>query len=166
MVDVMSTRSPEGDPGMGSVPPRGERRGGVDATGGHDAVSLTRIVLRPIASRIPLGLLAFGVATVLLSLEQLGVLTESRRAEIDLVILVLVFPPEILCAVLAFLARETMAAAGIACMGFVWPATVVAGPVNGGAAQDPAWAACPPASPGCCCSSRSPASSPSRCSAR
>ncbi|MGM0348881.1 hypothetical protein [Streptomyces sp. Adlamb9] len=68
--------------------------------------ALTRIMLRPLASSLPLGFFAFGTGSVLLSAEQLHWVPTAQTASLMLLILVFVVPLELLAGTLAFLARE------------------------------------------------------------
>jgi uncharacterized protein len=87
----------------------------------------TRIFLRPIASPLPLGLLALGCAGVMLSLEQLGSFALSDYKTVAVVLLGFVVPLELLAAVLSFLARDTVAATALGLFAGAWLATGLEG---------------------------------------
>lgn len=70
---------------------------------------VTRIVLRPLASPLPLGFFAFGMGSVLQSALQFGLVPQGEVPYLALVFGVFVFPLELLAAILAFPARETVA---------------------------------------------------------
>lgn len=83
---------------------------GRDASGrvSPEAVSaeaMTRIVLRPVASSLPLGFLAFGVGTVLLTALELQWVPLAQGRSLMVLVLAFVVPLEALAGVFAFLAR-------------------------------------------------------------
>lgn len=71
---------------------------------------MTRIVLRPLASPLPLAFFAFGAGSLMLSGLQLGLIPTSETRSVALVQAAFVFPPMALASVLAFLSRETLGA--------------------------------------------------------
>ena len=81
---------------------------------------MTRIVLRPLASPLPLAFFAFGAGSLMLSGLQLGVIPVSETRSLALVQAAFVFPPLALASVLAFLSRETLGATVIALISFSW----------------------------------------------
>ena len=81
---------------------------------------LTRIVLRPLASPLPLAFFAFGVGTLLQSSLQLGLIPQEENFGIALILGSLVFPAMLLATVFAFLSRETMAATVLGLVSFTW----------------------------------------------
>lgn len=81
---------------------------------------ITRIVLRPLASPLPLAFFAFGTGSLMLSGLQLGVIPLSETDNVALVQAAFVFPPLALCAVLSFLSRETLGATVTALISFSW----------------------------------------------
>ena len=82
--------------------------------------SMTRIVLRPLASPLPLAFFAFGAGSLMLSGLQLGVIPTSETPSVAIVQAAFVFPPLALASVLAFLSRETLGATIIALISFSW----------------------------------------------
>lgn len=82
--------------------------------------AMTRIVLRPLASPLPLAFFAFGAGSLMLSGLQLGVIPASETRSVAIVQAAFVFPPLALCAVLSFLARETLGATVMALISFSW----------------------------------------------
>jgi succinate-acetate transporter protein len=73
----------------------------------------TRVVLRPMASPLPLAFFAFGVGSLMLSAAQLGVIPKQESRDLALVLGAFAFPPMLLAAVLAFFARETLGATAL-----------------------------------------------------
>jgi len=60
---------------------------------------VTRVVLRPLASPLPLAFLAFGVGSAIQSALQLGLIPQSESANLALVFGALAFPPLIRAAI-------------------------------------------------------------------
>jgi succinate-acetate transporter protein len=85
--------------------------------------SMIRITLRPVASSLPLGFLAFGAGTILLTALELGWVPASQGPAIAILILAFVAPLEILAGVFAFLARDGGAATGLSMLAAAWAAT-------------------------------------------
>ncbi len=81
---------------------------------------MTRIVLRPLASPLPLAFFAFGAGSLMLSGLQLGLLPTSETRSVAIVQAAFVFPPMALAAVLAFLSRETLGATIMALISASW----------------------------------------------
>jgi succinate-acetate transporter protein len=85
----------------------------------HDTApgSATRVVLRPIATPLPLGFLALALATTVFSAVQLGWVraTEGRIAALTALAATVLL--EAIASVVGFLARDPVAATGRAC----WP---------------------------------------------
>lgn len=74
-----------------------------------DLRSMTRINLRPIASPMPLGFFTVAIASVMTACLQLGVLDTTDRRAVALCVLP-AFALQLLVSVLAFLARDVIAA--------------------------------------------------------
>ncbi|MEW2625496.1 GPR1/FUN34/YaaH family transporter [Streptomyces sp. NPDC048106] len=85
--------------------------------------SLTRIMLRPLASSLPLGVFAFGTGSVLLSAQQLHWVPLAQTVPLTLLILVFVVPLELLAGTLAFFARDGGAACALCVLGATWAGT-------------------------------------------
>ena len=81
---------------------------------------MTRIVLRPLASPLPLAFFAFGAGSLMLSGLQLGVIPTAETRSVAIVQAAFVFPPLALCAVLSYLSRETLGATIMALISFSW----------------------------------------------
>ncbi|MFF6888478.1 GPR1/FUN34/YaaH family transporter [Streptomyces sp. NPDC012421] len=100
-----------------SVPP---------ATGGRrhepDLRSMTRINLRPIASPMPLGFYAVAIASVIVGCFQLGVFDETAHRAVGFTVLP-AFVLQLMVGLLAFGARDVVAATLMACFSGTWLAT-------------------------------------------
>jgi uncharacterized protein len=70
----------------------------------------TRIVLRPLGNPMPLGMFAFGIGMLLLAADSAGWAPVSESAQIGILLAAFVFPLEGLATVMAFIARDTLAA--------------------------------------------------------
>ncbi len=84
---------------------------------------ITRIVLRPVASPLPLAFFASGAGSLMLSGLQLGLIPASETRSVAIVQAAFVFPPLALSSVLAFLSRETLGATIMALTSFSWSPT-------------------------------------------
>ncbi|MER5782561.1 GPR1/FUN34/YaaH family transporter [Streptomyces mobaraensis] len=84
-----------------------------------DLRRMTRINLRPIASPMPLGFYAVAIASVVVGCLQLGVLGSEARQAVGLVILP-AFVLQLVVAILAFGARDVLAASLMACFSGMW----------------------------------------------
>jgi succinate-acetate transporter protein len=70
----------------------------------------TRIVVRPLGNPMPLGMFAFGIGMLLLAAESAGWVPVSEDVQIGILLAAFVFPLEGLATVMAFVARDTLAA--------------------------------------------------------
>lgn len=84
-----------------------------------------RVVLRPIASSLPLGFFAFTVGTVLLTALELGWAPVADTAQLATLVLAFVVPLEALSGLFAFLARDSGAATGLSTLSAAWAATAI-----------------------------------------
>jgi succinate-acetate transporter protein len=84
-----------------------------------------RVVLRPLASSLPLGFFAFTVGTVLLTAVELNWSPAATTAQVAVLVLAFVVPLEALSGIFAFLARDTGAATGLTTLSAAWAATAV-----------------------------------------
>jgi succinate-acetate transporter protein len=91
----------------------------------HEAIA-TRVVLRPLATPLPLGFLALAVATVAFASVQLSWIPRSEGATVALGVLVLTVPLQLLAAVMGFLARDPVAATGMGILSGTWGAVCLA----------------------------------------
>lgn len=81
---------------------------------------LTRIVLRPMASALPLGFFAFGTGTVLLTALELKWVPLAQDKTLLLALLVFVVPLELLSGIFAFLTRDSGVATGLSTLSAAW----------------------------------------------
>jgi hypothetical protein len=84
------------------------------------ALELTRINLRPLANPLPLGFLALGGATFLLSGLQLGWVEPQESHQVGLIIIAFVVPLQFLASVLGFFARDVVAGTGMGILSGTW----------------------------------------------
>ncbi|SDE37059.1 acetate uptake transporter family protein [Auraticoccus monumenti] len=91
-----------------------------------DPTSAVRVVLRPIASPLPLGFLALTVATVAFASVQLSWVPQDQGHTVALGVLVLTVPLQLLAAVMGFLARDPVAATGMGILSGTWAAACLA----------------------------------------
>lgn len=89
------------------------------------AESITRIVLRPVATSLPLGFLAFGAGSILLTSLELGWVPLAQTRPLMILVLAFVAPLELLAGIFAFLARDGGAATGLCMLGTAWVGTGV-----------------------------------------
>ena len=85
--------------------------------------TMTRVVLRPLASPLPLGFLALAAATLLTSALQLGWLAPDQQRPVALALLAFVFPLQLLASVLGFLSRDSVAGTGMGILAGTWLTT-------------------------------------------
>lgn len=81
----------------------------------------TRVVLRPIATPLPLGFLALAVSTVLFSAVQLGWIAPTEGRIAGLTEVAATVPLQLLASVMGFLARDPVAATGMGVLAGTWP---------------------------------------------
>jgi succinate-acetate transporter protein len=117
------------------MPPTDHGPAGPSESAGHgrhagaaedDALAVadtTRVVLRPIASGLPLGFFAFGLGSVLLTALQLGWVPIAQSHPLVLLVLVFVVPLEVVGGLAAFPARDAGAATGLLTLGAAWAGT-------------------------------------------
>ena len=86
---------------------------------------VTRVVLRPLASPLPLGFFAFGMGSVLQSALQFGLIPQADVQNLALLFGAFVFPLELLAALLAFPSRETVGATILSIIAFSWLGTAI-----------------------------------------
>lgn len=93
------------------------------STDGHTAPRVddaTRVVLRPIANPLPLGFLALGAGSIVMSGLQLGWVAPSESRTTALILLAFVFPLQFLTSVLGFHARDVVAGTGMGVLSVTW----------------------------------------------
>jgi uncharacterized protein len=87
---------------------------------GDASLGVSRIVLRPIGSPLPLGFVALGAGSITLSGLQIGWLPTIDSHEVALVLLVFVAPLQILSSVFGFLARDSVGGTGMGMLAGSW----------------------------------------------
>jgi uncharacterized protein len=87
--------------------------------------AMTRIVLRPVASSLPLGFLAFGTGTILFTALELKWVPPAQGSALMVMVLAFVAPLQALAGVFAFLARDSGAASALTMLGAAWAATAL-----------------------------------------
>jgi len=87
--------------------------------------AMTRIVLRPLASSLPLGFFAFGTGSILLTALELKWVPVSQGSALMVMVLAFVVPLEVLAGVFAFLARDSGAASALSMLGAAWATTAL-----------------------------------------
>jgi succinate-acetate transporter protein len=80
----------------------------------------TRIVLRPIASGMPLGFFSFAIGMLMLGCLSIGAIPLKELQQVGLVLTLFVFPLEIIATLFAFLARDSMSAATLGLFSTSW----------------------------------------------
>jgi uncharacterized protein len=86
----------------------------------------THVLLRPLATPLPLGFLALAVATFAFATVQLSWIARSEGHTVALGVLVLTVPLQLLAAVMGFLARDPVAATGMGILSGTWGAVCLA----------------------------------------
>jgi succinate-acetate transporter protein len=81
-----------------------------------------QIVLRPLASALPLGFFAFGVGTMLLTGLELEWIPPIETTQISLIVLCFVAPLQLASCLLAFAARDVGAGTALGLFGGTWTA--------------------------------------------
>lgn len=112
----------------GTEPPGGHQDGQSAQDGQGDrgeAEAQFRIVLRPLASSLPLGFFAFTVGTVLLTAIELKWTPVTTTAQVAVLVLAFVVPLEAVSGIFAFLARDSGAATGLTTLSAAWAATAI-----------------------------------------
>jgi uncharacterized protein len=100
-----------------ALPDRVARTSPPDGLRAQDA---TRIMLRPIASPLPLGFLALFVGTLLLSSLQLHWVPATQRHEIALGLLAFTVPLQLIGCLYGFICRDVVASTGLGVLAGTW----------------------------------------------
>lgn len=82
----------------------------------------TRVVLRPLATPLPLGFLALAMATTVFAAVQLEWVDPAEGRVAALTALTVTFPLQFLACVIGFLARDAVAATGMGLLAGTWAA--------------------------------------------
>jgi succinate-acetate transporter protein len=85
-----------------------------------------RVMLRPLATPLPLGFLALAIATTAFATVQLSWIPQTQAHTVALGVLVLTVPLQFLAAVMGFLARDPVAATGMGILSGTWAAACLA----------------------------------------
>lgn len=85
-----------------------------------------RIVLRPVATPLPLGFLGLFVATLSFASLQFGWIADRQGSTIALAVLGLTVPVQLLASVFGFLARDPVAGTGMGVLAGTWAAAGLA----------------------------------------
>jgi uncharacterized protein len=80
----------------------------------------TRVVLRPIATPLPLGVVALPMSTVVFSAVQLGWVDVDQGRAAALTAVAVTMPLQLLASVMGFLARDAVAATGMGVLAGTW----------------------------------------------
>lgn len=107
------TRQPP--PASGSA---AQQRGSANEPG--PALTVARVVLRPIASPLTLTFLALAVGTFILAGLQLSWIPMAQSADIGLALIVFVFPLQAVGSVFGFFARDSIAGTGAGLLSATW----------------------------------------------
>lgn len=87
--------------------------------------AVTRIVLRPVASPLPLGFFALGIGSVVLSSLQLGWVPTAQSEMLLLLVLIFVVPLQFVAGLLALVARDAGAGTALLLLAAAWAGTSV-----------------------------------------
>lgn len=91
----------------------------------REAEAVFRVVLRPIASSLPLGFFAFTAGTVLLTALELQWVPVTESRQLMMLVLAFVVPLEAIAGLFAFLARDSGAATGLTTLAAAWAGTAL-----------------------------------------
>jgi uncharacterized protein len=83
----------------------------------------TRVVLRPLASPLPLGFFGLAGASVVVAGLQLGWVDAAEGKKVALILLAFTVPLQGAASILGFLARDAVAATGMGLLSGIWGAT-------------------------------------------
>ncbi|WP_026551638.1 hypothetical protein [Arthrobacter sp. H20] len=92
----------------------------------EDRLAITRIVLRPTGTPLPLAFMALAVATIGVSALQVGLIPADEELIITLAILVLTVPLQLFSSIIGFGARDPIAGTGMAMVAGTWAVIAVA----------------------------------------
>lgn len=89
-------------------------------TTGSRAPAEARIVVRPLATPLPLGLYSFGIGMLMLAAQSAGWIPIEQSKDVGLIVATFVFPLESAAAIFAFLARDAVAATALGLFSTSW----------------------------------------------
>jgi uncharacterized protein len=84
------------------------------------APAAARIVVRPLATPLPLGLYSFGIGMLMLAAQSAGWVPVEQSKDVGLIVATFVFPLESAAAIFAFLARDALAATVLGLFSTSW----------------------------------------------
>ena len=93
-----------------------------DGPGTDRHLELTRIVVRPIGTPLPLGFLGLLIATTAFSSLQLGWIAPTEGHAVALSVLALTVPLQLIASIFGFLARDPVAGTGMGVLAGSWAA--------------------------------------------
>jgi uncharacterized protein len=93
--------------------------------GGRSAADITRVVVRPMGTPLPLGFLGLFVATTGFSALQLGWVPPEQGRNIALGVLALTVPTQLISSLYGFLARDPVAGTGMGVLFGTWGAAAL-----------------------------------------
>ena len=96
----------------------GDARAGAPAAAANAAV--TRIILRPLATPLPLGFLGLFLATMLVAGLQLGWVPTSQQTVLAIGVLVFTVPVQFIACIYGFLVRDLVAGTGMGLLAGSW----------------------------------------------
>ncbi len=100
----------------------------VGASAGDDRLDPpVRIMLRPVASPLPLGFFAFAVGSFLFTAFELGWVAQSQARPMSWIMLVFVVPLQLLASIVSFMARDAGSATALGLFSMTWAAVAVVG---------------------------------------
>jgi succinate-acetate transporter protein len=94
-----------------------------EGAAGEDLADRTRIVLRPLAGPLALGFFGLAAATFVVAGLQLGWVPAPEERQVALCVLAFTVPLQFIASILAFLARDGVAATGMGLLSGTWAAT-------------------------------------------
>jgi hypothetical protein len=77
-------------------------------------------MLRPIGSSLPIGFYSFGIGMLLLGAFALGWIPAGEQRNVGMLLVAFVFPLELIAAIVAFLARDTLGATTLGLFAASW----------------------------------------------
>jgi uncharacterized protein len=93
---------------------------GRNVNDGHGADPPVTIMLRPLASPLPIGFFAFAIGSFLFTALELGWIVHTQAPELAVIMVVFVAPLQLIASVLAFWARDNGGATALGLFGMTW----------------------------------------------
>lgn len=104
----------------------------------RDAAAAVRVVVRPVGSALPFGLMSFSVGMLLLAALDGGWIAATQGKQVGLLLVAFVFQLELLASVFAFLARDTLGGTVLGFFAGSWVALGLLQLASAPGAQSPA----------------------------